>query len=118
MAAEDIFGPDVRSLKGKTARHSPKRVQGQVDTIPPSIHTNYRDNILGADIMYVNKIPFFPTISRHIKFCTAEMLQNHKATTLLAAIKQVKSVYKKRGFNLSQMCMSLNVKSETSRLSR
>jgi hypothetical protein len=105
MAAEDIFGPDVGSLKGKTSRHSPKRVQGQAITVPPSIYTNYRGIILGADIMSINKLPFFTTISRQSKFCTAEMLHNQKASTLLAAIKQVKSVYKKRGFNLSQMFM-------------
>jgi hypothetical protein len=55
--------------------------------------------------MFVNKIPFFMTISRHNKFSTAEMLKNQKSATILAAIKQVKSIYMKRGFNLSHMLM-------------
>jgi arginine deiminase len=71
--------------------------------IPASIMTHYKKLILGGDIMFVNKIPFFVTISRHIKFGTVEMLRNQKAKTILVAIKQVKSIYMQRGFQLNHM---------------
>jgi hypothetical protein len=55
--------------------------------------------------MFINKIPFFMTVSRHIKFGTAEMLQNQQSKTMLAAIKQVKGIYMKRGFRLNVLLM-------------
>jgi hypothetical protein len=56
--------------------------------------------------MFVNKIPFFVTFSCHVKFGTAEMLQNQQSKTILRAIKQVKSVYMmKRGFKISILLM-------------
>jgi hypothetical protein len=67
--------------------------------------THYRELILGGDIMFVNKIPFFMTISWHVKFGTAEMLKNQQNKTILATIKQVKSVYLKRGFQVTHMLM-------------
>jgi hypothetical protein len=66
---------------------------------------HYRHLTLGGDILFVNKIPFFMSISRHIRFGTGEMLQNQKRATILAAIKQIKSIYMKRGFKLDHMLM-------------
>jgi hypothetical protein len=49
--------------------------------------------------MYVNRIPFFATVSRrHIKFGPAKMLKSEMVATLLEAIKQVKKAYVTRGF--------------------
>jgi hypothetical protein len=67
--------------------------------------THYRHLTLGGDIMFVNKIPFFMSITRHIRFGTDEMLQNQKSATILAAIKQIKSIYMKHGFKLDHMLM-------------
>jgi acetolactate synthase regulatory subunit len=67
--------------------------------------SHYCNVILAGDIMFVNKIPFFLTISQSIKFGTAEMIKDQKAKTILAAIKQVWSVYRKRGFNITTMLM-------------
>ena len=86
LAAEDIFGPDVGILKGKTVRRNGPRVTGTNVTIPDSLMQKYRQVILAGDIMFVNKIPFLVTISRHIKFCTTQMLSNQKATTIFTAI--------------------------------
>jgi hypothetical protein len=105
IAAEAILGPDVGSLKGKTVRRKADAVNIKITDIPATIMSHYRDIIVGGDNMFVNKIPFFMTISRHIKFCTAEMLINQTSKTLLAAIKHVKSAYMKRGFNLKLMLM-------------
>jgi hypothetical protein len=55
--------------------------------------------------MFVNKIPFFMTISRHIKFGTAEMITSQNAKTLLTAIKHVKSAYLKRSFKITHILL-------------
>jgi hypothetical protein len=73
-AAEDIFGPDIGSLKGKQVPLTPDVVHFNVPEMPAFIYERYKDVKVAVDIMYVNKIPFFVSISRDIHFCTSEML--------------------------------------------
>jgi hypothetical protein len=58
----------------------------------------YRNVTLCIDIMFVNKIAFLLTISRGIKFGTAEILKDRKHLTIMSAIKHVVALYSKRGF--------------------
>lgn len=74
-AAEDIFGPNVGNLKGKTVRKPSHRVTGVHIPIPPHIMSKYRDVTLAGDTMFINKMPFLVTLSRHIRFGTAELLK-------------------------------------------
>ena len=67
--------------------------------------SRYRDVVQGADIMYVNKIPFFMSISRNIRFATSEVLPNRTTKSILAAIKRIHRVYCQRGFRIIQMNM-------------
>ena len=55
--------------------------------------------------MFINKIPFFMTISRNIRFATSEFLKNQASTTIMASIKQVKRIYSLRGFRITAMVM-------------
>ena len=84
VAAEDLFGPDVHSLKGKTVRR---------DIL--SLHCVVT---LCVDIMYVNKLPFLVTISRALKFGTIEFLTNRREDTIGQCIKNVMRLYGSRGF--------------------
>ena len=103
--AEDIFGPDIGSRKGKTVHRGGERVDTHMVDIPATVLRHYKNDTLAGDIMFVNKIPFFMTISRHLRFGTAENIANQKQKTLLASVKQVKSTYIKRGFNLTHILM-------------
>jgi hypothetical protein len=105
LAAEHIFGPDVGALKGKTVHRTPERVNAGMINLPQVIMGRYRDVVLGGDIMFVNKIPFFMTISRNIWFATSESLANQSSETIIAAIKKVKQIYSMRGFRITQMMM-------------
>jgi hypothetical protein len=103
--AEKIFGPDIGSLKGKTVRSSGDHVQTEVSDMDSTIMNRYRNVTLAGDIMFVNKIPFFVTISRAIKFSTSEMIINRKNPTILVAIKHVVGAYAKRGFIITNLLM-------------
>jgi hypothetical protein len=61
----------------------------------------YRLITLCIDIMFVNKIPFFMSISRNIRFVTAAILTNRKVASLVSALKDIYSVYRKRGFRIN-----------------
>jgi hypothetical protein len=99
LNAEDIFGPDVGSLKGKTVRTASDMVRsGGLVPIPATIMAHYQKIILCVDVMKVNKMPFLVSISRAIKFGTVAWLKNAKATTIMKHIKDIHSVYVKRGF--------------------
>jgi hypothetical protein len=102
--AEKIFGPDVGSLKGKTAVNV-DHVMAKIIDIDSEIMNRYRDVTLTGDIMFVKKIPFFITISRAIKFATSEMIVNRKNATIMIAVKQVMVGYSKRGFIITHLLM-------------
>ena len=55
--------------------------------------------------MFVNCIPFLTSISRHLKFTTAEILHNRTTSQLVQCVTNVKALYAKRGFNVSMALM-------------
>ena len=107
MAAEDIFGPDLGSLKGKTVRRRPHSVTTDItySPLPPTVHERYQAVTLCADVMHVNGIPFFVSISRHLKFGTVEALPNQHMTTIVKCVRNIARVYHRGGFRLRHSLM-------------
>ena len=86
-AANDIFGKDIMSLKGKTTHSKSKHVPNNKVIIPPSILDRHQNVTICIDIMKVNRIPFFISIARNIQFISAEFIANMKDTTLITSIR-------------------------------
>ena len=103
IAADDIFGPDTGSLKGKQVRESPDPVETIITEIPTTLYERYRNVTIAIDIMYVNKIAFFVTISRDIRFATSEMIPDARVNTIMKVIKHVLNVYKTRDFKVTHI---------------
>ena len=58
MAAEDIFGLNVGSLKGKPTWTKSTSVRSVPFSLPPEIIEQYREITLSGDIMKANNVPF------------------------------------------------------------
>ena len=100
-----MFGPDIGSLKGKTVRRQPPRVEVNEVALPTTIQQHYQEVTLGCDLMFVNKIPFLMSISRHIRFGTAHHIKNQQGTTIFNGIRAIHQVYLQRGFRIQNAFM-------------
>ena len=100
-AAEDIYGPNLGALKGKTVARPNPHVPAGVDHVPTSIMSVHRSVTLAIDVMFINKVAFLITTSRNLKFGMVEAIANRQVTTIIAKLRSVCQVYHHRGFQVS-----------------
>jgi hypothetical protein len=103
--ANKIFGPDLATLKGKTARITPLPVMTDYVQIPKEIMALNRNVTLAIHSMFVNGLPFMVSISRKIKFTTVEYLLGRKKNHLVKSIRKIINLYRKRGFTVDTALM-------------
>ena len=72
---EDTWGPNLGSLKGKTARQKPIQVRESILPIPLSISQKHKQITLCADAMKVKNITFLLSISKHVYFRNVEFIE-------------------------------------------
>ena len=101
QAAEDIYGPNLGALKGKTVDHPNPHVPAGVDHVPNAIMDVHHSVTLAIDVMFINKVAFLITTSHNLKFGTVEALSNRQITTVMAKLKSVCQIYHHRGFRIN-----------------
>ncbi|MEN9849167.1 MAG: hypothetical protein RL368_1907, partial [Pseudomonadota bacterium] len=101
--AEKIYGRDVGALKGKTTRTKPKPVISDTIAIPDELKDAQRSVDLCIDIMVINGLSFFTTISRNIKYRTAEFIKNHSIEEIKIKLDHILEIYQNAGFNVKRI---------------
>jgi hypothetical protein len=105
QAAEHIFGPDVGSLRVKTTRRRPHKVDFRYSSLPVDIMAQYRHVTIAAEVIFVNGIGFLVTYSRKIRFGTVEAIRSRKQDILFSGLKSVMQIYSQRGFKVTHALM-------------
>ena len=98
--ANKIYGAEIAALKGKTTRGRPIPVQLDNVYVPPELIDLHKDVTLVIDVMFINKLAFFITMSRNLKFITVQYVRDRKTTTLAEGIKSVFEIYMSAGFRV------------------
>ena len=96
--AQQIWGKNIAALKGKTARGKPNAVAKDFVKVPMELMKLHHEVYLTVDIFFVNKIPFFLTLSRKICFTTVNHLGNRTVPVIFKAFKEIYQYYFHRGF--------------------
>ena len=80
-------------MRGKTVRRMPGAVVTDYVAIPRSLVEHNKMVTLAADVFFVDWTAFLMTVSRRIKFITAEHLPVKTAKSLAKHIDQVVHMY-------------------------
>ena len=105
IIANKLFGPNIGTLKGKTTRRGPPIVESPIPIDITSILKYYGEVTFCVDLMYMNKVPLFVTLSGNIKFGMVEAVTDQKEATLLKFIGAVVTLYRKAGFKITTTVM-------------
>jgi hypothetical protein len=99
--AEMILGGDIGMLKGKTVRHKPLPVSSDYVEVPKELINNHQNVTLCVDIMNINGLSFFTTVSRKIMYRTTEFIPSQSVKDYRSALDTVFQIYDQAGFKIT-----------------
>ncbi len=91
----------MAALIGKTVRKRPEPVKTDIVSILKEICELHKKVTLMIDIFFVNKIPFFLTLSRVLYFTTVTHLPNRSLDQIIKMLKGIFYYYLQRGFRVT-----------------
>lgn len=93
-----IYGEDIGTIRGKSTRRKPMRVNtNKIVKLPQELLFSLQDLTLCIDIMFLDKLKVFVTYSRRVAFSTADILPSREIDDIYEACKKVLAMYTHRG---------------------
>ena len=99
--AENVYGPSIAALKGKTTRRTPNPVINDYIEVPQELVAKHKEVELSIDTLYVNGMPFLATISKDIKFRTCQWLEHKTMKVYRSVLQNVFRFYTEAGFRVA-----------------
>ena len=96
--AENIYGPDIATLKGRSTRKRPPTIVDDQIDIPDELVTAWNDLTLCIDNMFVQGQVFLTAIDTTIKYRSATHLHNQSTSELYAGLDHILRIYNKAGY--------------------
>jgi hypothetical protein len=100
---EQVFGPDIGSLKGNTTRKTSFPVVNAYIKIPKELFTKRNKIILCIHRIKVNGLTFLTTISKNIHYQIAQFIEKKTVYNYTEAIKNFLQVYNKARFHVMEI---------------
>jgi hypothetical protein len=98
--ARKIWGKNIAALKGKTTRSKSIPVARDYVKVTMELTKLHKEVFLTTYIFFVNKIPFFLTLSRKICFTSVNHLADRTVPQIFKAFKEMYQYYLQRGFHI------------------
>jgi hypothetical protein len=99
--AMNIWGKNIAALKGKTTQRKTHPVARDFVKVTKELFKLHKEVFLKTDIFFVNKIPFFLTLSRNICFTAVNHLADKTVPQIFKAFKEMYQYYLQRGFHIT-----------------
>jgi hypothetical protein len=98
-----IWGKNVMALKGKTTQTKPDPVARDFVKVPVELLKLHKEVYITADLLFVNKISFFLTLSHKICFMAINHLADRTVPQIFMAFKEIYQYYLQRGFHITTL---------------
>jgi hypothetical protein len=99
--AMKIWGKNIAALKGKTTRIKTHPLTREYVKVTKELLKLHKEVFLTTDIFFVNKIPFFLTLSRKKCFTAVNHLADRTVPQIFKAFKEMYHYYLQRGFHIT-----------------
>jgi hypothetical protein len=99
--AMKIWGKNIAALKGKTTWSKTHPVARDYVKVPKALLKLHKYVFLTTEILFVNKIPFFVTLSHKICFTAVNHLTDRTIPQIFKAFKEMCQYYLQRGFHIT-----------------
>ena len=98
---EGLYGPDIGTAKGRTTRKKNSVGVSDVIEIPRMLIKQQRNVTLCMDVLFVNKLPFLATISKHLCYRTATFVPSKQPSAYRSVLDEVFRLYNGAGFRVT-----------------
>ena len=96
-----VWGPSIAGLQGKTIRKTPKPVVWEVILIPTEIRGLHHLVEISVDILFVNGIPLFVTLSSNLKVTKVTYLSDCTVESISKEFRSIFKYYLEWGFQIT-----------------